>query len=85
MALPQDYAQKSNACTKNIVKLIIGKIETSIDFKVGFKQGYRMDPVLFLFLMMAFSETLEDKWTALRLSKSQSACTENSPRSTGEL
>ena len=43
---------------KRIVKLIIEKVETSIDFNVGFKQVDIMDPVIFLFLMMAFSETL---------------------------
>ena len=56
---------------KSIVKLIIGKLETSIEFKVGVKQGYSMVPVLFMFLMMDFAETLEDEWTALGLSKSQ--------------
>ena len=43
---------------KSIVKLIIEKVETSLDFNVGFKQVDIMDPVIFLFLMMAFSETL---------------------------
>ena len=38
---------------KITVKIIIGKVEISIDFKVGFKQGYSMYPVLFLFLMTA--------------------------------
>ena len=41
-----------------VVQLIIGKIETDIYFKVGVKQGKNMASVLFLFLMMAFSETL---------------------------
>ena len=44
-----------------------------------------MDAVLFLFLMMAFSETLEDEWTYLGLSKAQFARKENSPRSTIQL
>ena len=44
-----------------------------------------MNPVLFLFLMMAFSETLEDKWTALGLRKPQFARKDNSPRPTGQL
>ena len=70
---------------KSIVKLIIGKVETSIEFKVGVKQGDSMAPVLFLFLMMAFAETLEDEWTALGLSKAQFARMDNSPRSTGQL
>ena len=60
-------------------------METFIDFKVGGKQGDNMAPVLFLFLMMAFAETLEDKWTALGLNKSQFAFRDNSPRSTGQL
>ena len=44
-----------------------------------------MAPVLFLFLMMAFAETLEVEWTALRLRKSQFVRKDNSPRSTGKL
>ena len=67
---------------KSVVKLIIGKVVTSVEFKVGVKQGDIMAPVLFLFLMMAFAETLEDKWMALGLSKAQFACMDNSPRST---
>ena len=58
---------------KIIVKLVIGKVETSIDFKVGFKQGYIMAPVIFLFLIMSFVKTLEDNWMALGLSKAQFA------------
>ena len=45
---------------KSIVKLIIGKVETSIEFKVGIKQGDSISSLQFMFLMMAFSETLED-------------------------
>ena len=67
------------------VKLIIGKLDTPIDFKLGFKQGDSMYPVLFLFLMMAFAETLEDEWTALGLSKSQFSRKDNSPMPTRKL
>ena len=70
---------------KSIVKIVIGKVETSIDFKVGVKQVDRMGPVPFLFSMMAFVKTLEDKWTTLGLSKAQFARKDNSPRSTGQL
>ena len=38
-----------------------------------------------MFLMTAFSETLEYKWKALGLSKSQFAHKDNSPRSTRQL
>ena len=43
----------------SVVKLVIGEFETTIDFKVGVKQGYSVAPVLFLFIVMAFAETLE--------------------------
>ena len=55
---------------KSVVKLINSMIETSIDFKVGVKQGYIMDQDLFQFLMMAFVKNLEDKCTSLVLRKS---------------
>ena len=40
------------------VILIIGKIDTSIPFKMGFNKGNRIYPVLFLFLIMKFSDML---------------------------
>ena len=43
----------------SVVRLIIGKIDTSIPFNVGVKQGYIMDPVIFMFLIMAFADKLE--------------------------
>ena len=70
---------------KSIVKLIISKVETFIEFKVGFKQGDSMSPVLFLFLMMAFVKTLEYDWTDLELSRPKLTYKENSPISTGKF
>ena len=70
---------------KIVVKLFIIKIDTSVDLKVGVKQRYSMALVLSLFLTVAFDEKLEDKWTALVLSKCQFAQKYNSPRSTGQL
>ena len=58
---------------KSVVKLIISNIEISIDFKVRVKQGDSMSPVILLFLMMDFYETLEEKWKALVPSKTQFA------------
>ena len=52
------------------VGLIIGKIDTSVPFKVGVNQGDIMAPVVFLFLVMAFSETLEKECTRNGLTKS---------------
>ena len=43
----------------SVVGLIFGKIDTYIPFKVGVKQGDSMAPVLFLFVIMSFVETLE--------------------------
>ena len=45
------------------VRLIIGKIDTTIPFYVGVKQGDSMAPVLFLFIIMGFAETLKGEWT----------------------
>ena len=44
------------------VKLQVGKEEHDIPYTVGVQQGDNMAPILFLFVMQAFSETLEDKW-----------------------
>ena len=43
----------------NKVRLILGKIAVSITFEVRVKQGDSVTPVLFLFIIMALSETLE--------------------------
>ena len=43
----------------SVVKLVIGEFETTIEFKVGVKRGYSVALVLLLFIVMAFSETLE--------------------------
>ena len=53
--------------------------------KSGVKQGYIMALLLSLFLMMAFSDTLEYKWAALGISKYQFAHKYNSPIWTGQL
>ena len=44
--------------SSNKVRLIIGKIDTSIPFEVGVKKGDSVAQVLFLFLMMAFAEEI---------------------------
>ena len=46
---------------KRIFKLIIGKVETSIDFKVDVNQGDSLAPVILLFIVIAFAETEEDE------------------------
>ena len=48
--------------TDNNVRLILGKFDIYITYEVGVKQGDSVAPVLFLFIMMAFSETLEEEW-----------------------
>ena len=45
--------------TDKKVRLILRNIDISIPFEVGLKQGDIVAPVLFLFIMMAFVETLE--------------------------
>ena len=48
-APPRLRSEIKHMCDKSILKLIIGKVEPSIDLKVGVKQEYRMAPVIFLF------------------------------------
>ena len=43
----------------SVVKLVISEFETTIEFKVGVKQGDSVPPVLFLFIVMTFPKTLE--------------------------
>ena len=45
--------------TEKNVRLIIGKIDISIPFEVVAKQEDSVAPVLFLFVIMAFAETIE--------------------------
>ena len=57
---PPQFCPMIRIIDKNsVVRLIIWNIETSIPFKVGVNQGEIMSPVLFLFLIMTFAETLE--------------------------
>ncbi len=48
--------------TNNIVILKIEKEIAEIKQEVGVRQGDNMAPVLFLFLMTAFAETLDIEW-----------------------
>ena len=47
---PRLHSAIKHMYDKSVVKLIIGNIETSIDFKVGVNKGDIMDPLIFLFL-----------------------------------
>ena len=59
--------------------------ETTKYFKVGVKQGDSVAPVLFLFIVMAFSKTLEKEWTLNGLTKAKFSRDNNSPLSDGQL
>jgi hypothetical protein len=40
-----------------------GQEMREIPYEIGVKQGDNMAPVLFIYLMNTFAETLSDKWT----------------------
>ena len=61
------------------VRLILGDTDISISFEVGVKQGDSVAPVLFLFIMMAFAETLEKEWVKSGLHMMQFKRQSNSP------
>ena len=44
------------------IVLKLGKSKAEMNQTVGVRQGDCMAPVLFLFMMMAFAETLEKEW-----------------------
>ena len=67
------------------VRLIIGEIDTTIPFYVDVKQGDSMAPVLLLFVIMGFAETLEREWTRSSLTPLQFRQHDNSPLSNGSI
>ena len=69
----------------NKVRLFLGNIDTSITFEVGVKQGDSVAPVLFLFIMMSFAETLEKEWVRNGLQMIKLKRQSNSPLSSGRI
>ena len=57
-APPRLFSSIKRMYSKIIVNLIIVKIDTFIDFKVEFKKGYIMSPIIFMLLVVDFSGTL---------------------------
>jgi hypothetical protein len=67
------------------VTLKIGKESTDIDQTVGVRQGDNLSPVIFLFVMTAFSEILDKKWTMAGLPRVEAEHTPLSQLRTGQL
>jgi hypothetical protein len=49
------------------IKVKIGKESTTIPYSIGVQQGNNMAPVLFLFVMQAFTDMIEKNWSQLNL------------------
>ena len=43
----------------SVLRLVIGKISTTIPFQVGLKQDKNISSVIFIFTIIAFAETLD--------------------------
>jgi hypothetical protein len=67
------------------ITLKIGKESTDIDQTVGVRQGDNLSPVVFLFVMTAFSEILDKKWQAAGLPRIETKHTPLDQLSTGQL
>ena len=67
------------------VTLKIGKESTDIDQTVGVRQGDNLSPVIFLFVMTAFSEILDKKWTTEGLPRVKAEHTPLTQLNTGQL
>jgi hypothetical protein len=63
--IPEDMIDVIRRLYKNIeLKLNSGSAKDTSPYSVGVKQGDAMALVLFIVLMQAMAETLEDKWEA---------------------
>ena len=67
------------------IVLKIGKLEEKMGQTVGERQGDYMDPVLFLFVVMAFAENLEKEWIKAGLQMVTLKQHPHSPRNRGIL
>ena len=67
------------------IVLKIGKIEEKMCKTVGVRQGDCMEPVLFLFMVMAFSKTLEKEWIKVNLNMINMRQHTHSPCDVGKL
>ena len=65
------------------VVLEIGKIEEKMSQSVGVRQGYCIAPILFLFMVMRISETLETEWIKADLKMINLRQHTHSPRNVG--
>ena len=67
------------------IVLKIGKVEEKMSQTVGVRQGDCMAPVIFLFMIMAFTETLEKEWVKDRLQMATFRQHTHSPQDVGRL
>ena len=63
----------------------IGKAKAEMGKKVGVRQGYCMAPILFLFMIVVFVETLGISWKQLGHKMITFNTRSNSPRDRGSL
>jgi hypothetical protein len=63
--IPEDMINVIQRLYKNVtLKLNSGSAKESIPYSVGVRQGDVMAPVLFIVLMQAMAESLDDEWKA---------------------
>ena len=67
------------------IALKIGKAEEKMGQTVGMRQGDCMEPVLFLFMVMDFAETLEKEWVKAGLQMATFRQHTHSPCDVGRL
>ena len=67
------------------IVLKIWKVEEKMNQTVGVRQGECMAPVLFLFMVMTFAETLEKEWVKAGLQTATFRQHTHSPRDVGRL
>jgi hypothetical protein len=65
---PPKFVATIEKCYQNLIVILkIKKEVVKLPQTIGVRQGDNMAPVLFLFLMSAFTETVETKWKTARI------------------
>jgi hypothetical protein len=84
--IPEDVINVIQRLYKNVtLKLNSGSAKDTIPYSVGVKQGDAMVPVLFIVLMQAMAETLEEEWEAADINSIDLPYFKDSPKHRGHM